>query len=81
MKPPVARISIVAWIERDNPSPTEVRILHLPYVTLAFCGFSTPGASGKAGGERGRGAGYREGEDISEAGGGFSHTYRSGDLY
>ena len=54
MKPPVARIAVVVWKERVIPSPTELRILHLSFFTLAFCGFSTPGARGKAGGERER---------------------------
>ena len=58
MKPPVARIATVAWTERVIPSPTVLRILDLPSgFTLAFCGFSTPGARGKAGGERGEGGG------------------------
>ena len=54
MKPPVARIAIVAWIERVFPSPTELRILPFTFSTVAFCGFSTPGARGQAGGERER---------------------------
>ena len=61
---PLARIAIVAWIERVIPSPTELLILHLS----SF--FSTPRARGKAGGERRRRGwgGYREGEGISEGG-------------
>ena len=68
----MARIAIVAWIERVFPSPTELRILPFTVFTVAFCGFSTPGARGQAGGERGRrnggGGGYRKGEGISEGG-------------
>ena len=81
----MARIAIVAWIERVFPSPTELLILPFTVLTVAFCGFSTPGARGQAGGERGRrnGGGYRKGEGISEGGkggggGGFTHIYRSG---
>ena len=71
MNPPVARIAIVAWIERVFPSTTELRILPFTVFTVAFCGFSTPGARGQAGGERGRrngGGGYRKGEGINEGG-------------